>query len=76
MGSHDISESDWLAQRFEQHRRELTAVAYRLLGSRTDADDAVQEAWLRLTRVDSVEIENLGAWLTTVVGRIALNAPR
>jgi RNA polymerase sigma factor (sigma-70 family) len=73
MASHDISESDWLAQRFEQHRRELTAVAYRLLGSRTDADDAVQEAWLRLTRVDSEDIENLGAWLTTVVGRIALN---
>src|SRR2546421_5451299 len=73
MASHDSSESDWLAQRFEQHRRELTAVAYRLLGSRTDADDAVQEAWLRLTRVDSEDIENLGAWLTTVVGRIALN---
>ncbi len=63
-------ESDWLAERFEQHRNELTGVAYRLLGSRTEADDAVQEAWLRLSRT-AREIENLAAWLTTVVARIA-----
>jgi RNA polymerase sigma factor (sigma-70 family) len=73
MVSHQMSENDWLADRFEQHRRDLTAVAYRLLGSRSDADDAVQEAWLRLTRSHAEEIENLGAWLTTVVSRIALN---
>jgi RNA polymerase sigma-70 factor (ECF subfamily) len=64
---------DWLAERFEQHREELTAVAYRLLGSRTEADDAVQEAWLRLGRVQADEIQNLVAWLTTVVARISLN---
>jgi RNA polymerase sigma factor (sigma-70 family) len=64
---------DWLAERFEQHREELTAVAYRLLGSRTEADDAVQEAWLRLGRAQPRDIENLAAWLTTVVARIALN---
>ena len=64
---------DWLAERFEQHREELTAVAYRLLGSRTEADDAVQEAWLRLDRAQPGDIENLAAWLTTVVARIALN---
>jgi RNA polymerase sigma factor (sigma-70 family) len=64
---------DWLARRFEQHRSELTGVAYRLLGSRTEADDAVQEAWFRLDRAQVGEIENLAAWLTTVVARIALN---
>lgn len=67
---------DWLAERYAQHREELTAVAYRLLGSRTEADDAVQEAWLRLTRTQPGEIENLAAWLTTVVARIALNMLR
>ncbi|HET8750944.1 MAG TPA: sigma-70 family RNA polymerase sigma factor [Gaiellaceae bacterium] len=67
------SGNEWLAERFEQHRGDLTAVAYRLLGSRTEADDAVQEAWLRLSRVEADEIENLVAWLTTVVARIALN---
>lgn len=65
--------SDWLAERFEQHRAELTAVANRLLGSRAEAEDAVQEAWLRLSRSQADEIENLAAWLTTVVARIALN---
>ena len=70
------SGDDWLAERFEQHRDELTGVAYRLLGSRTEADDAVQEAWLRLGRSEPGEIANLAAWLTTVVARIALNMLR
>lgn len=67
---------DWLAERFEAHRGHLRAVAYRMLGSISDADDAVQEAWLRLSRADTREVENLRAWLTTVVGRIALNVLR
>jgi RNA polymerase sigma-70 factor (ECF subfamily) len=65
-----------LADRFEQQRPRLRAVAYRMLGSPSEADDAVQEAWLRLSRSDAAEIENLDAWLTTVVGRIALNMLR
>ncbi len=64
---------DWLAQRFEEHRAHLRAVSHRMLGSATDADDAVQEAWLRLSRTDAAEIENLGGWLTTVVARVCLN---
>ena len=64
---------DWLAERFEEHRTHLTAVAYRILGSAADADDAVQEAWLRLARSDSSQVENLGGWLTTVVARVSLN---
>jgi RNA polymerase sigma-70 factor (ECF subfamily) len=64
---------DWLAERFEEHRTHLRAVAYRILGSISDADDAVQEAWLRLARSDSSEVENLGGWLTTVVARVSLN---
>jgi RNA polymerase sigma-70 factor (ECF subfamily) len=64
---------DWLAERFEEHRTHLTAVAYRILGSPADADDAVQEAWLRLARSDSSQVENLGGWLTTVVARVSLN---
>ena len=71
-----MSEQDWLAQQFEEHRRRLRAVAYRMLGSVSDADDAVQEAWLRLSRADSGEIENLSGWLTTVVGRVSLNMLR
>src|SRR3954452_3927626 len=71
-----MSEHDWLAERFEEHRRHLRAVAYRMLGSVSEADDAVQEAWLRLSRSDSREIENLGGWLTTVVGRVCLNMLR
>ena len=66
-------ESDWLAARFEEQRAHLRAVSYRMLGSLTEADDAVQEAWLRLSRADSREIENLGGWLTTVVARVCLN---
>jgi RNA polymerase sigma-70 factor, ECF subfamily len=64
---------DWLAERFEEHRTHLRAVAYRILGSVNDADDAVQEAWLRLARSDSSQVENLGGWLTTVVARVSLN---
>jgi RNA polymerase sigma-70 factor, ECF subfamily len=64
---------DWLAERFEDHRAHLRAVGYRMLGSVTEADDAVQEAWLRLSRSDAGEIENLGGWLTTVVARVCLN---
>jgi RNA polymerase sigma factor (sigma-70 family) len=71
-----MDERDWLAERFEEHRPRLRAVAYRMLGSVSEADDAVQEAWLRLSRSDADEIENLGAWLTTVVGRVSLNVLR
>ena len=68
-----MNETDWLAQRFEEHRTRLTAVAYRMLGSASEADDAVQEAWLRLSRSDADAIENLGAWLNTVLSRVCLN---
>ena len=71
-----MDERDWLAERFEEHRGRLRAVAYRMLGSLSEADDAVQEAWLRLSRSDAEEIENLGGWLTTVVGRVSLNMLR
>jgi RNA polymerase sigma factor (sigma-70 family) len=71
-----MNERDWLAERFDEHRGRLRAVAYRMLGSLSEADDAVQEAWLRLSRSDADEIENLGAWLTTVVGRVSLNILR
>jgi RNA polymerase sigma-70 factor (ECF subfamily) len=71
-----MNERDWLAERFEEHRTHLRAVAYRMLGSLTDADDAVQEAWLRLSRSDADQIEDLGAWLTTVVSRLSLNMLR
>jgi RNA polymerase sigma factor (sigma-70 family) len=67
---------DWLAERFEEVRPRLRAVAYRMLGSLTEADDAVQEAWLRLSRSDAGAIDNLTAWLTTVVGRVSLNMLR
>ena len=71
-----MDERDWLAERSEEHRGRLRAVAYRMLGSVSEADDAVQEAWLRLSRSDADEIENLGAWLTTVVGRVSLSMLR
>jgi RNA polymerase sigma-70 factor (ECF subfamily) len=71
-----MDEHEWLAERFEEHRTHLRAVAYRMLGSVSEADDAVQEAWLRLSRSDAREIENLGGWLTTVVGRVCLNVLR
>src|ERR671923_1640046 len=71
-----MDDRDWLADRFEEHRSRLRGVAYRMLGSVSEADDAVQEAWLRLSRSDADEIENLGGWLTTVVGRVCLNMLR
>jgi RNA polymerase sigma-70 factor (ECF subfamily) len=76
MNRENMSEREWLAERFEEHRRHLRAVAYRMLGSLNEADDAVQEAWFRLNRSDAAAIENLGGWLTTVVGRICLNMLR
>src|SRR5262249_17654790 len=71
-----MDEKDWLAEQFEEQRPRLQGVAYRMLGSLTEADDAVQEAWLRLSRSDADEIENLGGWLTTVVARVCLNMLR
>jgi RNA polymerase sigma factor (sigma-70 family) len=71
-----MDEREFLAQQFEEHRTRLRAVAYRVLGSLTEADDAVQETWLRLSRVDADEVENLGGWLTTVVARVSLNMLR
>jgi RNA polymerase sigma factor (sigma-70 family) len=71
-----MDEHDWLAQRFEEHRTHLRAVAYRMLGSISEADDAVQEAWLRLSRSETSGIQNLGGWLTTVVGRVCLDMLR
>jgi RNA polymerase sigma-70 factor (ECF subfamily) len=71
-----VSENDVLAQRFEENRPGLRAVAYRMLGSLTEADDAVQEAWLRLSRADTSGVDNLSAWLTTVVGRVCLDLLR
>jgi RNA polymerase sigma factor (sigma-70 family) len=71
-----MDNQEWLAQRFQEHRFHLRAVAYRMLGSLSEADDAVQDAWLRLSRADADDIENLGGWLTTVVARVALNMLR
>jgi RNA polymerase sigma-70 factor, ECF subfamily len=71
-----MDEHEWLAERFEEHRSHLRAVAYRMLGSLSEADDAVQESWLRLSRSDASDIENLGGWLTTVVARVCLNMLR
>src|SRR5215475_13343944 len=71
-----MADNEWLAAAFEQHRDHLRAVAYRLLGSVTDADDAVQDTWLRLTGADTSEVRNLGGWLTTVVARVSLNMLR
>ncbi|MGB6162404.1 MAG: RNA polymerase sigma factor SigJ [Pseudonocardiaceae bacterium] len=71
-----MNENDWLADRFEEHRDHLRAVAYRMLGSHTEADDAVQDSWLRLSRSDTSGVENLGGWLTTIVARVCLNVLR
>jgi RNA polymerase sigma-70 factor (ECF subfamily) len=71
-----VDESVWLAERFEENRTRLRAVAYRMLGSASDAEDAVQEAWLRLSRADTGDVQNLAAWLTTVVARVCLNMLR
>ncbi len=67
---------EWLADKFEENRGHLRAVAYRMLGTLNEADDAVQEAWLRLSRSDASTIENLGGWLTTVVSRVCLDMVR
>jgi RNA polymerase sigma-70 factor (ECF subfamily) len=76
MEERDMTDQQWLAERFEEHRSRLRAVAYRMLGSLSEADDAVQDAWLRVSRADTSEVENLGAWLTTIVARVALNVLR
>ena len=71
-----MTESDWLAEGFEKNRTRLRGVAYRMLGSLAEADDAVQEAWLRLSRSDASGVDNLGGWLTTIVARVCLNVLR
>jgi RNA polymerase sigma-70 factor (ECF subfamily) len=71
-----LNDQDWLAERFEANRSHLRGVAYRMLGSLAEADDAVQEAWIRLGRTDTSDVDNLRAWLTTVVGRVCLNMLR
>jgi RNA polymerase sigma factor (sigma-70 family) len=71
-----MDDQEWLAERFEEQRPQLRAVAYRMLGSLSEADDAVQDTWLRLSRTDTREVENLGGWLTTVVARVSLNMLR
>jgi RNA polymerase sigma factor (sigma-70 family) len=71
-----MAEHDWLAERFEEQRPHLRAVAFRMLGSPSEADDAVQDAWLRVSRADTSKVENLGGWLTTIVARVCLNMLR
>ena len=71
-----MDEKDWLAERFEANRSHLRGVAFRMLGSLTEADDAVQEAWIRLSRTDTSQVDNLRAWLTTVVARLCLTMLR
>jgi RNA polymerase sigma factor (sigma-70 family) len=71
-----VNQQDWLAKRFEANKPRLRAVAYRMLGSLSEADDAVQEAWLRLSRSDATDVVDLSAWLTTVVGRVSLDMLR
>jgi RNA polymerase sigma factor (sigma-70 family) len=71
-----MDDQQWLAERFEEHRAHLRAVAYRMLGSLAEADDAVQDSWLRCSRAGAGEVENLGGWLTTIVARVCLNTLR
>jgi RNA polymerase sigma-70 factor (ECF subfamily) len=71
-----MDENDWLVERFEEQRTHLRAVAYRMLGSLAEADDAVQDAWVRVSRAETTEVENLGGWLTTIVTRVCLNMLR
>jgi RNA polymerase sigma factor (sigma-70 family) len=71
-----MNDQDWLAERFESNRAYLRGIAFRMLGSLTEADDAVQESWIRLSRTDTSDVDNLRAWLTTVVGRVCLNMLR
>jgi RNA polymerase sigma-70 factor (ECF subfamily) len=71
-----MDDNEWLAERFEDHRPQLRAVAYRMLGSLTDADDAVRDAWERVSRAGADDIENMSGWLTTIVARVCLNMLR
>jgi RNA polymerase sigma factor (sigma-70 family) len=71
-----MSDQDWLAEAFDQQRPRLRAVAYRMLGSTSEADDAIQDTWLRVNRADTADVENLGAWLTTILARVCLNLLR
>jgi RNA polymerase sigma-70 factor (ECF subfamily) len=71
-----MDDNDWLAERFEEQRVHLRAVAYRMLGSLTEADDAVQDTWVRVSRAETSEVENIGGWLTTIVARVCLNMLR
>ena len=71
-----MNDSEWLAARFEDHRPRLRSVAYRMLGSLSEADDALQDAWLRVTRADASKVDNLAGWLTTIVARVCLNMLR
>jgi RNA polymerase sigma-70 factor (ECF subfamily) len=71
-----MDDTEWLASRFEQHRPRLRAVAYQMLGSLAEADDAVQDTWLRLSRAGAGDVDNLGGWLTTIVARVSLNMLR
>src|SRR6266550_8846272 len=71
-----MDETTWLADRFEEHRAHLRAVAYRMLGSLPEADEAVQDSWLRLSRSGTDGVENLGGWMTTIVARVCLNRLR
>src|SRR5919198_5984663 len=71
-----MDDTEWLAGHFERHRPHLRAVAYRMLGSLPEADDAVQDTWLRLSRSGAEDVENLGGWLTTIVARVCLNILR
>ncbi len=71
-----MDEKDWLAERFEEQRGHLRAVAYRMLGSLPEADDAVQDAWIRVSRAETNQVENLGGWMTTIVARVCLNMLR
>jgi len=71
-----MGENDWLIEQFEEHRAHLHGVAYRMLGSSSEADDALQETWQRVSRADTTVVENLGGWLTTITSRVCLNALR
>ena len=71
-----MTEDEWLADRFEEHRPRLRSVAYRMLGSLSEADDALQDAWLRVSRAGAGDVDNLGGWLTTIVARVCLNMLR
>src|SRR3954451_19821337 len=76
MNETTVDDRHWFADQFEEHRNHLRAVAYRMLGSVSEADDALQEAWLRLSRTDAGGVHNMGGWLTTVVGRVCLDMLR